>query len=85
MLKDGLIVAGKGLGGFHLVVDGTNDRAVKRLRERKHREEKPLAIMTGTLEDAGRIVHTGETERQLLESIERPILLARKFDRSAIV
>ncbi len=84
MLKDGLIVAVKGLGGFHLVVDGTNERAVKRLRNRKHREEKPLAIMTGTREDAEKLVHTGTTERQLLDSIERPILLARRREHSVI-
>ncbi|MFC1650527.1 carbamoyltransferase HypF [Candidatus Latescibacterota bacterium] len=84
MLKDGLVVAVKGLGGFHLVVDGSSDDAVKRLRQRKHRDEKPLAIMTGTLEDADRIVRAGEVEKQILGSIERPILLAHKRENTVI-
>jgi hydrogenase maturation protein HypF len=82
MLKAGKVVAVKGLGGFHLVADGTNDGAVKRLRERKHRDEKPLAIMTGTIDDAAKLVHAEKTETQLLESIERPIVLARKREKT---
>jgi len=75
MLIEGRIIALRGLGGFHLAVDACNVDAVVRLRERKAREAKPLAIMVATLEDALRLAHAGETERTLLESAERPIVL----------
>ncbi|MFC1540835.1 carbamoyltransferase HypF [Candidatus Latescibacterota bacterium] len=84
MLKEGLTVAVKGLGGFHLVTDASSDNAVRRLRQRKHRDEKPLAIMTCTLEDADRIVRAGDLEKQIFGSIERPILLALKHEHSVV-
>ncbi len=77
-LLSGAIVAIKGLGGFHLCVDAYNDSAVDRLRSRKYREEKPLAIMVKDIEGAGRIAEVGETEKKLLESLERPIVLLNK-------
>ncbi len=54
-IRAGEIVAIKGLGGFHLAVDATNDAAVERLRERKRRFEKPLAIMVPDTETADRL------------------------------
>lgn len=77
-LCEGHVLALKGLGGFHLAVDATNDRAVKRLRCRKFREEKPLALMVRDLETASRIVELGEEEKHLLLSPQRPIVLAKK-------
>jgi hydrogenase maturation protein HypF len=78
LLKEGKILAIKGLGGFHLAVDATNSEAVKRLRDRKHREEKPLALMCRTVERAGRFARVTESEEALLTSIERPIVLLEK-------
>ena len=77
-LKQGLIVAIKGLGGFHLAVDAANDAAVQRLRQRKCREEKPLAIMVRDLNTAREIVETGTQEERLLASPQRPIVLLPK-------
>jgi len=78
LLKAGRILAVKGLGGFHLAVDAANEEAVRRLRSRKNREEKPLAVMARDIETAGRIVRLGRAERELLLSPQRPIVLCRK-------
>jgi hydrogenase maturation protein HypF len=83
-IRDGRIVAVKGLGGFHLVVDATNDEAVRRLRARKHREEKPFAIMCGSLEQVERLCEVSPAEARLLMSPESPIvLLTRHVARNA--
>jgi hydrogenase maturation protein HypF len=73
----GEIVAVKGIGGFHLSVDATNEAAVLRLRERKHRYGKPLAVMVRDLEAARRICELTPDEEALLRTPARPILLAR--------
>jgi hydrogenase maturation protein HypF len=78
LLKKGNIVAIKGLGGFHLAVDATNNEAVKRLRQRKHREEKPLALMSLSLEHIKRFARVTEAEASFLSSIQRPIVLLEK-------
>jgi hydrogenase maturation protein HypF len=78
LLKKGNIVAIKGLGGFHLAVDATNNEAVKRLRQRKHREEKPLALMSRSLENIKKFAQVTEAEASLLSSIQRPIVLLEK-------
>ncbi len=77
-LCGGLIVALKSLGGFHLVCDATSPSAVARLRLRKHRDEKPFAVMVREVEDAERLVLLCPAERALLCSPERPIVLARR-------
>jgi hydrogenase maturation protein HypF len=80
-LEAGLIVAIKGIGGFHLACDATSTLAVRRLRERKRREEKPLAVMVRDLAAAERLAEIGAEERRLLLSPERPIvLLSRRAD-----
>ena len=78
LLKAGKIVAIRGLGGFHLAVDATNDQAVARLRARKEREAKPFAIMVRTLADARKLAVVSDAEATLLTSRERPIVLVSK-------
>jgi hydrogenase maturation protein HypF len=78
LLRDGAIVAVKGLGGYHLVVDARNEKAVARLRRRKQREEKPFAVMSPTLQAVRGYAHVGEREAELLSSPQRPIVLVRK-------
>ncbi len=74
-LRLGDIIAIRGLGGFHLAVDATNQMAVEHLRKLKNREAKPLALMVRTLEDAKTIALTDATQEILLTSPERPIVL----------
>lgn len=78
LLLDGHILALRGLGGFHLAVDATNDAAVQRLRARKRREEKPFAVMVRTTADAEAIAALAPVERAQLEARERPIVLLPK-------
>ncbi|MBA3607075.1 MAG: carbamoyltransferase HypF [Chthoniobacterales bacterium] len=83
-IRDGKIVAVKGIGGFQLLVDARNQGAVSRLRERKHREEKPFAVMVPSLESARECCEISELEEGLLVSPESPIvLLARSCRASA--
>lgn len=77
-LQAGDILAVKGLGGFHLVVDATNDRAVRKLRDRKNRPHKPLAVMMPSLDVAKKWASGSLFEWQQLAKIERPIVLMRK-------
>jgi hydrogenase maturation protein HypF len=75
-LASGAILAIKGLGGFHLACDAADELAVAALRERKHREHKPFALMVSDAESAATIVELGVPERSLLCSLQRPIVLA---------
>jgi hydrogenase maturation protein HypF len=77
LIAAGQIVALRGLGGFHLAVDATNEPGVARLRARKGREAKPFAVMVRTLADAKAIATVGDEEAELLRSRERPIVLLR--------
>ncbi len=77
-LRTGEIVAIKGLGGFHLACDARNTEAVRTLRARKNREEKPFAVMAANLSSIREYVEISEAEAALLESPERPICLLRK-------
>ncbi len=76
-LVAGEIMAIKGVGGFHLSVDATNERAVMRLRERKHRYGKPLAVMVKDVEAAREVCALTAEEEALLTTPARPIVLAR--------
>lgn len=77
LLKDGQILAVKGIGGFHLMVDARDDDAVRRLRERKHREHKPLAVMVSSLGAARRLAMLSPDEEDLLSSQAAPIVIAK--------
>src|SRR5579871_5195769 len=74
-LRQGEIVALKGIGGFQLLVDARQPEAVARLRERKHREEKPFALMMPSLEVAREYCEISPAEVQILESQAAPIVL----------
>jgi hydrogenase maturation protein HypF len=76
-LLRGEVVAVKGIGGFHLACDATSEAAVVRLRQRKHRESKPLAVMVASLGEARRIATVGAVDEELLGGPERPIVLLR--------
>jgi hydrogenase maturation protein HypF len=74
LLRAGAILAVKGLGGYHLACDAGDEGAVARLRARKHREDKPFAVMTA---DAASLADVGSAEAELLRARERPIVLVR--------
>lgn len=76
-LRGGEILALKGIGGFHLAVDATNAAAVDRLRARKGRAGKPLAVMVANLASARRLAHVGKAEARALEDPARPIVVLR--------
>lgn len=78
-LKDGKITAIKGLGGFHLAVDATNNDMVQRLRKLKGRDEKPFAIMVRNLAIARQLCQISKDEEKSLKSIVAPILLLKKM------
>ncbi len=75
-LRVGAILAVKGLGGYHLVCDAANAAAVRRLRERKFRKEKPFAVMVSNADAADDLVDLSEVARRMLESAARPIVVA---------
>ncbi len=74
-LRDGQILAVKGLGGYHLVCDARNGDAVHRLRQRKAREAKPFAVMVANLQSARQLATVGPVEAERLEDRARPIVL----------
>lgn len=78
VLREGKILAIRGLGGFHLAVDAENEKAVLRLRERKHRYAKPLALMVSDVDQVEKFCHVSEVERDSLMSPEAPIVLLEK-------
>jgi hydrogenase maturation protein HypF len=83
-LLAGRILAIKGIGGFHLAVDATNEAAMMRLRERKHRYGKPLAVMVRDMDAAHALCFIDEEEAALLQSPARPIVLARSRTMNGI-
>ena len=85
LLEAGHVVAIKGLGGFHLAVDAGNEAAVARLRARKRREEKPLALMSASLDAVRRYARVSPEEEAQLTSKERPIVLLEKDDPEGLI
>ena len=83
-IAQGRIVAVKGIGGFHLCCDASNEKAVERLRERKHRPAKPFAVMMRDLEAVERECVIPEGAREILDGPQKPILLLRKREESAL-
>jgi hydrogenase maturation protein HypF len=83
-LNAGMILAIKGIGGYHLACCADDAQAVARLRARKHREAKPLALMAPDLAAAERLVVLGETARKLMLSPQRPIVLAPRRPSAAV-
>jgi hydrogenase maturation protein HypF len=79
-LRAGEVLAVKGLGGFHLAVDAARHDAVSRLRRRKHREEKPFALMVAGLEAARSLARIAPEDAEALTSIQRPIVLVEQRD-----
>ena len=82
-LARGEIVAIKGLGGYHLACDARSDAAVTRLRTRKHRFEKPFAVMARDLPTAQTLARIDSAEAALLTSAQRPIVLVRRHTNPA--
>jgi hydrogenase maturation protein HypF len=82
-LREGEIVALKGLGGFQLMVDAASEEAVVRLRARKHREEKPFALLYPSLKSVQQNCHVSMLEQRLLLSPESPIVLLERRDKTA--
>lgn len=85
LLLQGNIIAVKGLGGFHLMCDARKNDVVQKLRTRKHREEKPLAVMFPSFSEAQKECEISEIEKRLLLSPESPIVLLRKIHKHSIV
>jgi hydrogenase maturation protein HypF len=83
-LASGQVLAIKGLGGFHLACDAASDEVLARLRERKHRIDKPFAVMVRDLDVAAELAHIDEDEARLLLSPQRPIVLLRKKETPAV-
>ena len=83
-LRDGRILAVKGLGGFHLACRADDEATVAALRARKHREDKPFALMAASIEAARSLVALGAQECALLSRPERPIVLASRLAGAAV-
>lgn len=84
LIAGGAIVAVKGIGGYHLACDAYNEQAVQTLRRRKIREDKPFAVMCGSLDTVRRLCSVSEAEAALLSGSERPIVLLARKEGSAL-
>jgi hydrogenase maturation protein HypF len=84
LLAAGAVLAVKGLGGYHLACRADDEAAVARLRARKHREDKPFALMVDSIAGASALVVLGAREQDLLLAPARPIVLAARRDDAAV-
>ena len=84
LIKEGEVVAIKGLGGFHIVCDATNSNAVSSLRKNKHRPTKPLAVMFQNLAAIKKVAVIKKEEETLILSKERPIVIVEKKENSTL-
>ncbi len=78
-IKNGKIIAVKGLGGFHLACDARNDQSVSTMRTRKRRNDKPFALMAFNLESIENVCVVSPVERELLTSRQKPVVLLQKI------
>ncbi|HEY2853758.1 MAG TPA: carbamoyltransferase HypF [Gemmatimonadaceae bacterium] len=83
-LLAGAVVALKGIGGYHLACRADDERAAGRLRQRKHREEKPLALMVPSVSTARTLAYLDAHDEQMLSGRERPIVLVRRRSDAAV-
>jgi len=83
-LKEGAIVAIKGIGGYHLACDATNKAVIERLRARKNRPRRPLAIMAANLEIANKICYISKKEAELLNSPAAPITILKQKENNML-
>jgi hydrogenase maturation protein HypF len=84
LLRQGAIVAVKGLGGYHLAADASREEAVAALRARKHREDKPFAVMAADLDGARRLGVIDDAEAALLTGLARPVVLLTRRPDAAV-
>lgn len=84
LFSGGHVVAVKGIGGFHLACDALNPEAVTRLRRRKLREDKPFAMMAGSVEAIKRFCNVSAAEEDLLASSQRPVVLLTRRDETLL-
>jgi hydrogenase maturation protein HypF len=84
LIQNGEILAVKGIGGYHLICDAANEAAVIKLRERKNREEKPMAVMFPDMDAIKEEAHISALEERAITSIERPIVIVNKKDTSCL-
>ena len=85
IVRDGQILAVKGIGGFQLIADSRNESAVQRLRERKRRAEKPLALMYPTLDLVQQDCEVSDLEMRLLLAPESPIVLLHRRSSKSLL
>ncbi|MDN5093456.1 carbamoyltransferase HypF [Aliarcobacter butzleri] len=78
LIKDGYIIGLKGIGGFHIVCDATNDKVVNKLREIKNRPNKPFAVMFNSISSIKQYTNINYQEEEILTSKEKPIVLVKK-------
>jgi hydrogenase maturation protein HypF len=83
-LLGGLIVGVKGIGGYHLACLASSQEAVTRLRERKHREDRPFALMSPNVAGAEELVHLDGATREMLQDRARPIVIARRREQAHV-
>ncbi len=84
LLRAGRVLAVKGLGGYHLAVDACSEAAVALLRSRKHREDRPFALMVGSVEAASELCEISPAELELLTSAARPIVIMTRLPGTSI-
>jgi len=84
-IKDGKIVAIKGIGGFHIVCDASNEVVIKRLRGYKNRPSKPFAVMCKDIEQVQKIVNLTKKEKAVISSKEAPVVVCHKIENSSVI